>query len=459
MPFASSATRLLVLARTGSADADLGLFLVDPSAPGVSLKQQRSLAADTQYDVRFAGVRVPAESRIGAAGTGWATWDLVMHDAIILLAAWAIGGAERALEITVQYAKDREQFDKPLGAFQAISHYLADAATLVDGGKTLVYEAAWARAAGKPIARLAPMAKLFACQTYRDVTAMCQQVWGGVGFTIEYDIQLFFRRAKQLQITWWDTQLPRGEGRRPGARSRRLRPTGPAFEPMPSPTPPPLSGLRVIECSLLGPGAVTTHLADLGADVIKIEAPQGDYIREMTWPIVRGVSLLHLHVHRGKRSAVLDLRNPEAVAVFLDLVRGADAVAEAMRPGSLARRGLGFEQLRAGEPADRLLQRLGLRHDGAVSGPPGARHRLRHLGGARESGHRRGGLLLHPRASVDGNARRAALRSARDPGGRRARARDRSRLRARDRAVRRRRLHGLVPDRELEGLRSAPPPT
>jgi alkylation response protein AidB-like acyl-CoA dehydrogenase len=203
--FASSATRLLVLARTGPADEDLGLFLVDPAATGVSLKQQRSLAADTQYDVRFAGVRVPAESRIGAAGSGWATWDRVMHDAIILLAAFAIGGAERALEITVQYAKDREQFDKPLGAFQAISHYLADAATQIDGAQTLVYEAAWARSVGKSVARLAPMAKLFACQTYRDVTAMCQQVWGGVGFTIEYDIQLFFRRAKQLQITWWDT--------------------------------------------------------------------------------------------------------------------------------------------------------------------------------------------------------------------------------------------------------------
>jgi len=113
---------------------------------------------------------------------------------------------------------------------------------------------------------------------------------------------------------------------------------------------PPLSGLRVIECSLLGPGAVTTHLADLGAEVIKIESPQGDYIREMTWPIVRGVSLLHLHIHRGKRSAVLDLRQPEAVAVFLDLVRGADVVAEAMRPGSLARRGLGFEALRQVNP-------------------------------------------------------------------------------------------------------------
>jgi crotonobetainyl-CoA:carnitine CoA-transferase CaiB-like acyl-CoA transferase len=114
---------------------------------------------------------------------------------------------------------------------------------------------------------------------------------------------------------------------------------------------PPLTGLRVIESSLLGPGAVTTHLADLGADVIKVEPPAGDYIREMTWPIVKGVSLLHLHVHRGKRSIVLDLKKPEAVEVYLDLVRGADAVVEAMRPGSLARRGLGYEALRRANPA------------------------------------------------------------------------------------------------------------
>ncbi len=129
-----------------------------------------------------------------------------MCDGAIALAAQAIGGAERALEMTVQYAKDRHQFDKPLGAFQSIAHYLADAATTVDGGNTLVYEAAWARSEGKPIDRLAPMAKLFACQTFRDVTAMAQQVYGGVGFTIEYDIQLYFRRAKQLQLSWWDSR-------------------------------------------------------------------------------------------------------------------------------------------------------------------------------------------------------------------------------------------------------------
>jgi alkylation response protein AidB-like acyl-CoA dehydrogenase len=206
VPFASAATRLLVLARSGDGPADVDLYLVDPRAPGVTLTQQRSLASDTQYRVDFADVRVREGDRVGAPGSGWRSFDAVLHDGIILLAAYAMGGAERALEITVQYAKDRKQFDKPLGAFQAISHYLADAATAVDGGKTLVYEAAWARASGRGIERLAPMAKLFACQTWRDVTATCQQIWGGVGFTIEYDIQLYFRRAKQLQITWWDTR-------------------------------------------------------------------------------------------------------------------------------------------------------------------------------------------------------------------------------------------------------------
>ena len=78
----------------------------------------------------------------------------------------------------------------------------------------------------------------------------------------------------------------------------------------------PLAGLRVIESSLLGPGAITTHLADLGAEVIKVESPTGDYVREMTWPIIKDVSLLHLHVNRGKHSVTLDLKKPAAVEMF-----------------------------------------------------------------------------------------------------------------------------------------------
>ncbi len=207
VPFAQAATAMIVLARTGDADTDVDLFLVDPSAGGVALQQHVTLASDCQYEVMLSGVRVPGSARIGAARSGWTTWHDTMLDGIIMLAAQAVGGARYALEITVQYAKDREQFDKPLGAFQAISHYLADAATAVDGAETLMFEAAWARANDRPSDRLAPMAKLFACTTFRDVTAMAQQVFGGVGFTVEYDIQLYFRRAKVQQISWWDDRV------------------------------------------------------------------------------------------------------------------------------------------------------------------------------------------------------------------------------------------------------------
>ena len=106
---------------------------------------------------------------------------------------------------------------------------------------------------------------------------------------------------------------------------------------------------------MLGPGAVSTPLADLGAEVIKVEPPSGDYIRQMSWPIVGGSSLLHLHISRGKRSIVLDLSTDEGRATFLDLVAVADAVVEAMRPGGLARRGLGYERLRAVNPKVVLL--------------------------------------------------------------------------------------------------------
>ena len=204
--FAQAADTLLVLARTGEADDAIDLFLVPREAPGVSLTQKMSISSDTQYLVEFDDVRVPADARLGDAGTGWTTWHDVMHDGAILASAQAMGGTEYTLEITAEYSKDREQFDKPLAAFQSLAHYMADAKTELDGGKVLTYEAAWARTTGRPANRLAPMAKLFTGKVYRDTTAMAQQIFGGVGFTVEYDVQLYFRRAKQLQLSWWDSR-------------------------------------------------------------------------------------------------------------------------------------------------------------------------------------------------------------------------------------------------------------
>ncbi len=111
------------------------------------------------------------------------------------------------------------------------------------------------------------------------------------------------------------------------------------------PTDAPLHGIRILEVSALGPAAITMPLIDLGAEVIKVEPPSGDYIRGMTWPIVHGVSLMHLHINRGKRSIVMDLRTDEDVATFKELAATCDVVVEAMRPGGLARRGVGYDDL------------------------------------------------------------------------------------------------------------------
>ena len=206
--FAAAADLIVVLARSGHGDTDIDLFVVEADASGLSLDQRMSISSDTQYLATLDGVPVPADARLGTAGApvgaGWEAWQHAMHAGAILAAAQAVGGASAALEMTVEYAKERRQFNKALAEFQAISHYLADARTALDGAQLLVYEAAWAHNTGRSTDQLAPMAKLFACRTYREVTAMCQQVFGGIGFTVEYDIQLYFRRAKQLQLSWWD---------------------------------------------------------------------------------------------------------------------------------------------------------------------------------------------------------------------------------------------------------------
>ena len=161
-------------------------------------------------------------------------------------------------------------------------------------------------------------------------------------------------------------------------------------------TTPPLASVRVIESSLLGPGAITMHLADLGAEVIKVESPSGDYVREMTWPIINGVSLFHLHIHRGKKSIVLDLRKEEGVQIYLELVQ-ARRRRDRSHAARLARETRPWVRATAvGESTDRVLQHLRVRHDRPVQGSARARHRLRHLGGAGQSRVRRRRVLLHP---------------------------------------------------------------
>lgn len=204
VPFASSASAVVVLARRGDGADDLDLVLVPTDADGIELEQTTVADSSAQYEVRFNGVRVPVANRVGAAGSGWQTFEYVMDDALIAVAAAAVGGAERALEMAVDYAKERVQFGVPIGNFQGVAHPIADAKTEIDGARTLVHQAAWARDAMGTGGALPAMAKRFACETYRRATRMGHQVFGGVGFTRAIDIQLYFRRAKQLELQWFE---------------------------------------------------------------------------------------------------------------------------------------------------------------------------------------------------------------------------------------------------------------
>ncbi|HVT22910.1 MAG TPA: acyl-CoA dehydrogenase family protein, partial [Mycobacteriales bacterium] len=202
--FAQAATSMIVLARTDDGRDESGVvaLLVDASASGITLTQQLTVASDAQFRVDFDDVAATAV--VHKPGAAWRAWHDTMLDGATLLAAQAAGGARAALQLARDYANTREQFDKPLAAFQAISHYLADAVTTVDGAQTLAWEAAWARSDGRSIETLAPMAKSYACQTFRKVTGTGVQIFGGNGFTVEFDIQLYFRRAKSMQMNNWD---------------------------------------------------------------------------------------------------------------------------------------------------------------------------------------------------------------------------------------------------------------
>lgn len=212
VPFAKSATRLLVLARDASVAGEAGVIalLVDPEAKGVTLTYEKNHSSENLYQVDFKNVEVASSDSM--TSNFWQRWDEAMNVAIIALAAQAIGGAEAIHHMANDYAKQRVQFGKPIGSFMAIAHYLADLDVRIQGAKVLVYQAAWAKdqhAQGKNKAwkKLAAMAKLQACNVFRDAAATGVQIHGGFGFTTEGDPQLYYRRAKYQQVTNWDTSF------------------------------------------------------------------------------------------------------------------------------------------------------------------------------------------------------------------------------------------------------------
>ncbi len=205
VPDAHTAHVLVVAARApGSRGTEgIGLFLVDARGPGVTTTLLKTLDQTRKLcEVRLDGAVGQA---LGEPGRGWALLTRVIDRGKVALCAEMCGGAQKVLDMSVEYAKVREQFGRPIGSFQAIQHKCANMLVEVESSKSITYYAAWAVANDVPEAPLAAaMAKAYCSDAYRHVAGEGIQIHGGIGFTWEHDMHLYFKRAKSSEVTFGD---------------------------------------------------------------------------------------------------------------------------------------------------------------------------------------------------------------------------------------------------------------
>ena len=213
VPEAHIADYLLCVARTGnSSDSEDGitLFLMDATSEGIQTEVLKTMTGEKLCEVNFNNVSVPAQNILGELDKGWPLMKRIMDEAAVATCAWMIGGARWVLETSIEYAKDRIAFGRPIGSFQAIQHKLADMALEVEGAESIMYYAAWAISENDPnIALAASMAKAWCNETYKHATYDGIQIHGGIGFTWDHDMHLYFKRAKTSEVAFGDVTYHR----------------------------------------------------------------------------------------------------------------------------------------------------------------------------------------------------------------------------------------------------------
>jgi alkylation response protein AidB-like acyl-CoA dehydrogenase len=199
-----TAQLLLVAARREGSTGEEGISLFAVPCASAGLERRPLPTMDQtrkQAEIRLNDVRVPASALMGEEGAGWETLRGTLDLAAIALAAEQVGGAQRCLDMSVEYAKERVQFGRPIGSFQAIKHKCANMMVEVESARSASYYAGWAAAqATEDLPVAAALAKAFCSDTYFRCAADCVQIHGGVGFTWEYDVHLYFKRAKSSEI-------------------------------------------------------------------------------------------------------------------------------------------------------------------------------------------------------------------------------------------------------------------
>jgi alkylation response protein AidB-like acyl-CoA dehydrogenase len=189
---------------TARTEADeVSNIVIENGTPGYAqsapLKKMGWRSSDTR-ELTFSGCRVPGANLLGPRGAGFRQFLEILDGGRISVAALGLGAAQGAYEMSVAYAKQREQFGRPIGKFQAVAFKLADMATEIEAARNLVYKAAWLKDAGRDFAHVAAMAKLYTGELSRRVCNEAVQIHGGYGFMDEFPVSRFYRDQKVLEI-------------------------------------------------------------------------------------------------------------------------------------------------------------------------------------------------------------------------------------------------------------------
>jgi alkylation response protein AidB-like acyl-CoA dehydrogenase len=201
VPDAHIAQHLLCVVSTGD---DITLLLIDARSPGIKCSLLKTLASDGQCEVILDKVRVPQKSTLGKRGEGWGLVEETLGQAAVAECALMLGGAQRVLEMTVDYAKQRVQYGRPIGSFQVVQHECADMAIDVEGARYITYQAAWKLSQGLPCAREVSMAKAWVSEACNRTCLQACHLHGGIGYTQDHDVQLYLRRIKAAGLTFGD---------------------------------------------------------------------------------------------------------------------------------------------------------------------------------------------------------------------------------------------------------------
>ena len=209
---ANVADYIIVVARTAekaNPEEGITLFIVDGKSPGISTVVLRTIAGDKQCELTLDKVKVPKGNILGQVDQGWGMVKKIMEWAALAKAAEMMGGAQQVMEMTIDYAKERMQFDRPIGSFQIIQHYLADMSIDVDSSRVSLHKAAWMVSEGIACTKEISVIKGWISEAYRRVTAQAHQIHGAIGFTKDHDLELYFRRAKAGELYFGDADFHR----------------------------------------------------------------------------------------------------------------------------------------------------------------------------------------------------------------------------------------------------------